>query len=155
MMPKAVKIAGLVIVAIAVVVAVLFSALPAFAHPGNPGSGPGGGPYGGWMAQYRDEWHAALAELLGMSVQEFEEAMAQGKTPWQLAEERGIDLDEFREGMLDAFKKILAQAVADGVLTQEQANWMLEEMEEHLEDGEWPYGGPYGSGGRGRCPHYP
>jgi hypothetical protein len=90
------------------------------------GFGVRGGAYGGgWMAEYRDEMHAAVAEALGLSVEELDEAMAEGQTMWQIAEEQGIDPEDIRDAMQAVREDIINQAVEDGVLTQEQADWML------------------------------
>jgi hypothetical protein len=125
--------------------------------PGRGGVGPGhmwedGSPMwdddfeGGWPGYgmmggvYQDEMHAAIADALGMSVEELEQAMWEdGKTIWQLADERGISEDEFLAALQEAHDSVLAQMVADGVITQEQADWMAEHMAE----------GPYGPG---HCP---
>jgi hypothetical protein len=101
------------------------------------GDWPGYGMMGG---AYQDEMHAAIADALGMSVEELEQAMWEdGKTIWQLADEQGISQDEFLAAMQDAHDSVLAQMVADGVISQEQADWMSEHMAE----------GPYGPG---NCP---
>jgi DNA-binding CsgD family transcriptional regulator len=102
--------------------------------------GRGHGP--GWMAEYRYEMHAAVAEALGMSVEEFETALAEGKTPQQIAEEQGITQEEFCADLHDAAEEILAQAVSDGAITQEQADWALDHVDARCEAG----GGPTGCG---------
>jgi len=120
--------------------------------------GPDGCPMGGYgprgsgiMAQYRDEMHAALAEALGLSVEEFEAALAEGQTPWQIAQGQGMDADAFREAVLAARADVLAQAVEDGVITQQQADWMLERMQNRpwggFGMGYGPRGGMMGGGG--------
>ncbi len=126
------------------------------------GYGPMGGPMGGhmgdpmggygWMSQYQEQFHAAIAEGLGMSVDDFETALDSGQTPWQIAQAQGIDQVDFQSILLEAREAVLAQAVADGVLTQEQADQMLDHMQDHLEGGPLPYGMP---GGRGWHPGRP
>jgi hypothetical protein len=104
------------------------------------GGWPGYGMYGMMDGVYQDAMHAAIADVLGLSVEELEQAMWEdGKTVWQLADEQGISEDEFFAAMQGAHKAVLAQMVADGVLSQEQADWMGEHMAE----------GPYGPG---NCP---
>lgn len=116
---------------------------------GGRGFGPGhmmrdGVEPGGWGMMggaYEDEMHAAIADVLGMTEQELEQAMwEEGKTPWQLADEQGISQDDLWAAMQDAHTAVLSEMVADGVITQEQADWMQEHMAE----------GPYGPGGH--CP---
>jgi hypothetical protein len=134
-MSTIVKIGSLVVAAIAVVAVVLAVPSLAFAqgpaNPGNPGTstGPGGPMVSGqgneWMAQYRDEMHAAIAKALGLSVEEFEAALASGQTVWQIAEAQGISAETLQAAMQTARADVLAQAVADGTLTQAQADAML------------------------------
>ena len=105
------------------------------------GDEPGGYGWGMMGGAYQDEMHAAIADALGMTEEELEQAMwEEGKTPWQLADEKGISQDELWAAMQDAHASVLAEMVADGVITQEQADWMQQHMSE----------GPYGPGGH--CP---
>jgi len=129
----------------------------------GPRSGMMGGGYG-WMADYREQMHAALAEALGMTEEEFEAArFAQGKSLVQIAEEQGLSADEASQALADARAKVLDQMVADGVITQEQADWMAS----HMQGGSaqrrsfyGPGGMMLGGGGRGArggvvgCPYY-
>ena len=105
------------------------------------GDEPGGYGWGMMGGAYQDEMHAAIADALGMTEEELEQAMwEEGKTPWQLADEKGISQDDLWAAMQDAHASVLAEMVADGVITQEQADWMQQHMSE----------GPYGPGGH--CP---
>jgi hypothetical protein len=58
-------------------------------------------------------------------VAELEAARAEGKTLYELAEELDVDLAEVRAAMQTAHAEALAQAVADGLITEEQAQAML------------------------------
>jgi len=78
-------------------------------------------PPAGWMEPYQDQMQEAIAEALGISVEELEAARDEGKSPAELARELDVNRDEFRQAMEDALEEILDQAVADGVLTPEQA----------------------------------
>jgi hypothetical protein len=71
------------------------------------------------------DMHAAIADALGMSLDEFEAAIAAGETPATLALELGIDMNVIQEAMDAAHEAALEQAVADGLITQEQADWIL------------------------------
>ncbi len=98
--------------------------------PNGAGTGWGRGTMmgGGFMATggqpMAETMHAALAEKLGLSEQAFEDALAQGQTAWQLAEAQGLTAEEFTSLMADARSAALAQMVADGTITQDQADWM-------------------------------
>lgn len=70
--------------------------------------------------------HQEIAELLGISVSELESAFEGGETLSSLALEYDVDFEVLRAVFDDARAEVLAQAVADGTMTQEQANWILE-----------------------------
>ncbi len=78
-------------------------------------------PPAGWMEPYHDQMQVAISEALGISIEELEAAQGEGKSPGEIAKELGVDMDEFRQAMQDARDEIIEQAVADGVLTPEQA----------------------------------
>ena len=86
------------------------------------------------------ERDALLAEALGMSVEELKAAYADGETLSSLMSERGLDAATVRERLQTAYEDALARAVADGVITQEQADEM---------DGRFGFSMPFGPGGRG------
>lgn len=99
------------------------------------------GQYGP-MHEYMEK---AFAEALGISQDDLEAALANGKTMWQVAQGKGLTLDQFQKAMLDARTNAFKQMVADGVLTQAQADWMLSRMQN--------MGGLGGGvGGQGGCP---
>jgi len=137
-MTKLFAIMGISLAAAAVFAGGLFGANAAFAQdlespaplvqptPGYPG-GPMGGGYG-WMAPYHDLMHEAMAEALGLTVEELNAQLTEGKTMWQIAEELGIDPTEVWSAMEAAREEAIAQAVEDGVITPEQAEWMSEHM---------------------------
>jgi hypothetical protein len=133
-MKKTMLIAGVVLAALVVFgVGVVFAQGPApFA-----GQGPMAQNGGGWMHDYVEQ---ALAAKLGLTEAQVEEQFAAGKPMYQIALDNGIkqeDLTDFLNGVhQDAF----ASAVKDGVLTQQQADWMLQRMQNR---------GGYGTG---NCP---
>src|SRR3990172_3716598 len=70
----------------------------------------------------------ALAEALGLDAGDLEERLATGETLFEVAEAEGYTAEQFRELMIEARATALSQAVADGVVTQEQADWMQSRM---------------------------
>lgn len=173
-MSKIMKIAGMVGLSLAILGVALFAASPALAQEPAPTPVPGGRGYGpgmmgqgpGTMAQYRDVMHAAVAEALGMTVEELNAAMAQGTMMWQLAEERGVAFEDVIAAKQAARVGTLTQLVEDGVITQEQADWMGSRMQSRLQGnggygpgmmGGWQRGGRgFGQmGGQGACPYAP
>jgi len=69
---------------------------------------------------------ALLAQALGLSVGELDAAREEGKTISQVLEEQGLTAVEAREALEAAYQAAIQQAVADGVITQVQADLFLE-----------------------------
>ncbi len=85
----------------------------------------------------RDTVKAAIADTLGITVEELDAAKEAGMTLPELAEESGVDIAEV-EAAVEAVKEdAVNQALADGTITEEQAEQIL--------SGE----GRQGKGGRG------
>jgi len=103
----------------------------------------GGVRRGGGAVGPLSQWQS-LAEQLGMTTDELAAELEAGKTITELAEEKGVDL---QAAQVEAMKEQIQQAVEDGKLTQEQADWMLQ----GLEQGFMPDGRGFGFGGRGGC----
>ena len=97
---------------------------------GNGGmrGGRGGTVAGGFAAAddsiLHDAMIAVYAEELGISVDDLNARLEAGETMAQIAFAEGLTADEFTALMADARSQALEQAVADGTLTQEQADWM-------------------------------
>jgi uncharacterized protein (DUF433 family) len=93
---------------------------------GGPGMlGGCGGELGGKtgpLAEYHDLALEIFAGELGLSVEEIEAGLAEGKTPYELMQEYDLDVAEVQAATEAAHQQILQQAVEDGVLTQEQAD---------------------------------
>jgi uncharacterized protein (DUF433 family) len=120
-------------------------ALPAEDHgPGGPG---GHGRPGGGRGGHLD----VVAEALDMTIDELHEALKDGQTIAELAEAKGVALEDIADALVSEHSEHLQQAVEDGRLTQEEADEKLAEMEanilKHLESGE--FGGPGRPGGHG------
>lgn len=69
---------------------------------------------------------AAIAGILGMSVEEFQDAREEGERLEALIEAAGLTPEEFRAEMEAALPEIVEQALADGVIDDEQAAAILE-----------------------------
>ena len=80
------------------------------------------------MGALHDIMSAAIAAEFGLTVDELEALHADGKTLMDWASEQGLTVEEFESKQQVARSSALEQAVADGLLTQEQADWMLEHM---------------------------
>jgi hypothetical protein len=140
-MKKTMLIAGIVLAAL-----VVFGVGAAFAQGPNPYAGngavrPGASAGvqngGGWMHDYVEQ---ALAAKLGLTEAQVEEQFTAGKTMYQIALDNGIKQEDLTDFLNEVHQDAFAAAVKDGVITQEQANRMLQRMQNR---------GAYGAG---NCP---
>ena len=88
--------------------------------PGN-GNGPGNGAVSGPMLRDVIDRPALVAEALGITPAQLQEAHNAGKTLLDLLAEQGIDMATFRETLKGLEDAAIDQAVADGLITPEQA----------------------------------
>jgi hypothetical protein len=116
---------------------------------GGWGGGMMGGGYGSYGAMHTYMVEAFAAEL-GLTPEEVQTRIEDGETMWEIAQSTGLSDEEFTDLMLAARSEALAQLVADRVITQEQADWMLERMNQMHAGGFGPGHCPMGGGpGRG------
>lgn len=98
---------------------------------------------------------AAFAEKIGLSVDEVTALVEAGTRPHQIALDNGIAEADLPTFMQEVHQAALEAAVADGVLTQEQADLMSQRMQSRgMGDGTCDYDGERpldgsGFGGRG------
>ena len=115
------------------------------------------GPMGsGLMDENMEEtMHAAIADALGITEQEFEDEMAAGKTMFQIADEHNVDINIVWSAMQSARADALQQAVNDGTITQDQADWMSQRGAGMMSGGMGGYGAHGSNGGQynGDCPY--
>jgi hypothetical protein len=138
---------------------VAFAQDPTPENPFTPG-----GMMGGWAQQGDWGWMSAmhswmsstggmhtlvwdsLAEALGLTTDELNAELDGGKTLAEIAEEQGLNPADLAAVLESAHVDGLAQAVADGALTQEQADAMLAQMEGRYE---WMLENMFAGGGYG------
>ncbi len=90
------------------------------------GMGAGMGMNGeGWM---HEEMIAAFAEKFDMTPADLEARLEKGDKLWQVAEEKGMTTEEFFTLHQQVRSDLIDQAVKDGKITQEQADWMKTRM---------------------------
>lgn len=124
--------------------------------PGAPGFGGFGGH--GMMGNrgngpIHDYVEQALAQKLGLTEAQVEEQLDAGKTMYQIAQDNGTAAADIPALLQEVHKTALANAVAAGVITQEQADAMFQHKQGHWGDGQGPCmnGGQPGQGqGQGR-----
>jgi hypothetical protein len=105
-------------------------------QPWQPG-GPMGdfGQFGeGFRTMYDD-----VAEALGLAPEDLFAQLHDGKTLAEIAEEGGVEIEAVRDALADARaeagRQAIEQAVEDGRMTQEQADWMIEGLEQGFSPG--------------------
>lgn len=145
---KLIVIAGLALLALSLLsLTVAGSAYAQNPTPPAPGYGPGygsgmmGGGYGygrgmmmrgvrnsGAYGPMHDAMQNALAAGLDLTREELDARIAAGETPAQIAAAQGLSQEEFATIFANARKTAMDKAVADGYLTQQQADWMLTRM---------------------------
>jgi len=145
-MSKFLKVAGVALAA-AVVVA-LGSSATASAQESTPAAPAVRLAHGGGFG-FGPNSEAALeaaAKVLGMTADELSTQLWGGKTLAELADEAGVDLQDVRDAVeaaqVEAVRAAIQQAVEDGSITQAQADWLLQ----GLDNGYW--------GGRGFGPGF-
>ncbi len=93
---------------------------------GRGGHGGHGGPGGG------REVAAAAAEALGLTVEELRTAAQDGSTLAELAQREGIPTSTVVDAMVAAAKAHLAEEVAEGDLTQAEADARAAELQSRI-----------------------
>jgi hypothetical protein len=88
------------------------------------------GPRGGLLGRGGDSIIGLIAEELGLPVQDLFAELQDGKTLGELASEKGLDVEAITAKHLAQLEENLKQAVEDGKITQERADWMLKQAEE-------------------------
>lgn len=136
------------------------------AGPGYGMMGGGRGPGEGRGFGFGDAELEAAAKALGMTADELSSALKDGKTLLDLADAAGVDINDVHAAIqavhVTEMQDRIAQAVADGTITQEKADWMLEGLGKGYMGGGFGgfgsgFGGPRGHGagygnGFGDCP---
>jgi hypothetical protein len=117
-----------------------------------------GGPMGGFGQFGEGFWamYDEVAEALGLTPDELFAELHDGKTLEEIAEGQGVEMEAVRDALEAArgelMAETIAQAVESGRMTQQQADWLLE----GIEQGFLPRGRGFGEGrgarhgGRGR-----
>jgi hypothetical protein len=110
------------------------------------GRGPGGGR-GGHLGTAGLE---AAADVLNMTTDELTAALQSGKTLETIAEEAGVDFADVQAAIQAAhateMRERIQQALDDGTITQENADWLLEGLDKGFIGGPGGFGlgGPHG-----------
>jgi hypothetical protein len=105
--------------------------------------GPGGG-----------DWTIfdTAADALGLTPEELFSELHAGNTLEEVVEEQGVEIETVQEALSaardEALRDAIAQAVEDGRMSQDEANWRLEGLEQGYMSGRG-FGHSFGPGMRG------
>ena len=113
----------------------------------------------GFMMGGSWETFDAMAEALGLTPEQFFAELRTGKTLAEIAEAKGVDLDDvyamLKDAQVEAQTAAIEKAVEEGKLTREQADWMLQGYELGMMGKGMSFGrghGFRGFGGSRGCP---
>ena len=93
------------------------------------------------------------ADALGLTVEQLQAKLDDGMTVAEVADELGVDLEAALEAARQAQQiECIDQAVEDGTMSEEQAEWLLEGLDKGYlgRGGMMSPGGPFGGGGMRR-----
>ncbi len=100
--------------------------------PPYAGHGPMVANGAGWMHDYIER---ALTSKLGVTEAQVDEQFAAGKSMYQIALDNGIQQVDVVNFIDEVHQQALANAVRDGVLTQTQADWLSQRMQNAGQNG--------------------
>lgn len=95
----------------------------------------------------------AAAKVLGMTSDELSTALKDGQTLEELATAAGVDIQDVQDAIsavhAEEMRAQIEQAVTDGTISQDKADWLLEGLDKGYLDGGHGFGLDFGHGGRG------
>lgn len=83
----------------------------------------------------RGEAGDVVSDLLGLTEEEIAEAFQSGTSLADLATQQGVEVQTLVDALVDEAETNLADKVADGTITQERADSILENLEERITEG--------------------
>lgn len=87
-----------------------------------------------------------LNDKLGLSDTEIRNAINSGKTPYDLAEEKGITQDELRDSLLKERSKSIDDAVSKGAITKEEGENLKANLNTNIQNCTGNFGQRQGQG---------
>jgi len=128
--------AGAIVVLLAALsVSVVFAQEPTPESDGAPTCGMWGRARGLFGFFRGGTWAMfdTAAEALGLTPEELFTELHDGKSLSQIAEAEGVEMETVQEALIaareEAMRDAIAQAVEDGKLSQEQADWLIEGLD--------------------------
>jgi hypothetical protein len=142
-MKKTILIVGLVVLALGVFglgVVLAQDIQPPLGRGAMMGGNGGYGPMHDYVEQ-------ALADKLGIKEADVEDALASGKSMYQIALDNGVEEADVASVLTEVHRTALDNAVTDGVITREQADFMRQRMTANgFNFGNCPMGNGQGGG---------
>jgi hypothetical protein len=122
-------------------VAIAFGAVRATTVYAQAGTNPqhdGGRGHGGGRG-FDDAELTAAAKALGMTADELSTALSEGKTLEDLAATAKVDIQDVKDALsavhAEEMRTRIEAGVADGSISQEKADWLLEGLDKGFLDG--------------------
>lgn len=117
----------LILVSAAVVLALSIGAV---AYAAGPGNGARSAVREGFGCGLYNDDEGVVSDLLGMTPQEIQSQRLDGKSLVEIAATKGVTEAQLVEAIMTEKRTWLEEQVANGVLTQERADFMLQNMEQ-------------------------
>ena len=108
--------------------ALLFSVVPAFAAEGTASQRLGLG-----IGKTYSSMKSVVADFLGLSEEEFVAARQGGKSPVEIAAEKGITKEELVAKVTEERTAVLNKLAAEDKISQEQADACISNLKAHVE----------------------
>lgn len=157
-MLKMVKILG--VVALVTMLTMAGLSVTVFAQPAAAADSQALTAHGGGHGFCGQAGLEAAAKALGMTTDELSTQLWGGKSLSDLADKAGVDLQTVQDAVTaacqQAARDAIEQAVTDGDITREHADWLLEGLDKGYwggSDGDFSFG-PREFGGWGRPGHF-
>lgn len=80
----------------------------------------------------------SMAQALGITAEQLQTRLEAGETMWTIAQNQGMGAETFSQLMTQARTDAINQAVADGTITQAQADFMSSRASNQWPDGYGP-----------------
>lgn len=80
-----------------------------------------------------DMMTSILKNKLGMTDAQVEEALKSGKTMWEIASEKGMSEEDFRNAMVEEKTKLIDEGIKNGTITKEEGDQLKENLKNNIE----------------------
>ncbi|MBU5483594.1 hypothetical protein KQI86_04580 [Clostridium sp. MSJ-11] len=81
-----------------------------------------------------DMMTSILRDKLNMSDKEIEDALNSGKHMWEIAEEKGMSNEDFKNAMVEGRTKAIDEAIKNGTITKEEGERFKEDFDNYIDD---------------------